>query len=146
MSDKKIIPDNAKIKSYSEKALTPFIDLLYQYKTDVHPYWEALAKGMNGAVTALSNSSQNNNSKAERVVANWFERGHSWISISHDKFKTIDKNEFLTYVHGEALKHPGLAFASSYFAGLIAGRISRYTSDLKKHTDIVEEKKTPPIH
>jgi hypothetical protein len=146
MNDKKAGIDSSKLKSYSEKALLPFVDLLYQYKEDIHPYWEALSKGMNGAVQALSNSASVNNSKAERIVASWFERGHSWVNLSHDKFKTIDKNAFVSFVHGEALKHPGLAFASSYFAGLIAGRVTRFSTDLRKQTEVVEEKKTPPIH
>lgn len=146
MSDKKINQESSKIRTYSEKALIPFVDLLYQYREEVHPYWEALSKGMNGAVTTLTNSAQNNNSKAERIVANWFERGHAWVNNSHDKFKSVDKNTFLSFIHGEALKHPGLAFASSYFAGLIAGRLSRHSSDMKKTVEVTEDKKTPPVH
>ena len=140
----------SKIRDYGKKSLAPMIDLVSKYKGDITPYFSAIGKGLQGAVTALegnsgmnsgmssgmssdsassmntSSSSSESSSQADQVVAGWFRDANGWFTGAQEKISSGNAKDLLTYLEAEAAKSPGLMFSTSYVVGLFFGRLGRH--------------------
>ncbi|HXH29838.1 MAG TPA: hypothetical protein VNJ01_03395 [Bacteriovoracaceae bacterium] len=140
----------SKLKDYGKKSLAPLIDLVSKYKGDINPYFSAIGRGLQGAVSALDgnsssesmNSSINTSSsktssasssvgsevgsEADQIVAGWFRDASGWFTGAQEKIASGNAKELLNYLEAEAAKSPGLMFSTSYVVGLFVGRMGRH--------------------
>jgi hypothetical protein len=114
--------EQSRFKEYGKKSLAPLTNLLHKYKSEVDPYFSAIAKGFDGAVSVLANEP----SDADRTVSRWFQEASTWLGNAKEKFQSADAKELLQYLEEETRKHPGLMFSSSYIAGMAFGRLGRH--------------------
>jgi hypothetical protein len=146
----------SKFREYGKKSMAPLVDLLNKYQGDITPYFNAVGKGLQGAVDALSTPSSNlqnvasnagdalggaiggsvgeeisssttsSSSEADIAVAGWFREAANWFNGAREKISSGNTKDLLNFVEAEGRRSPGLLFSSSYVAGLVLGRMGRH--------------------
>ena len=122
--------ETSQLQEYGKKSLTPFVDLIHQYRNDITPYLAALGKGLQAACDSFQESEQM--PEADRVVSGWFSEMNRWFVGAREKINSSDEKDFLRFLEEEARAHPAAMFSSSYIAGLLFGRMGRHMVRMKK--------------
>lgn len=120
---------SSKLKEYGKKSLSPFVDLIRQYKGDIGPYISALSKGLQAASDAFETPQEK--SEPEQVVSGWFREVNNWFTGAREKIESSNEEDFLRFLEEEARARPAVMFSSSYIAGLLFGRMGRHLARLK---------------
>ncbi len=109
-----------KLKEYGTKAYGPIIQVVTKYQDEITPYLSAVIKGLQGGVDALS---QESSSAQEQVVRGWLQEATSGLEEARAKLESKDVKSLVSFIEGQANRHPSIMFSASYVAGLFLGRI-----------------------
>lgn len=126
------LPRMDELKDYGKKSLTPLIDLVSKYKTEVNPYFSALSKGLQAAAEAYKEEPETIGQadaatrQAEVAIGSWFREANDWLNGINKKIQTGKTNELLDYLEEQAQRHSAMMFSVSYIAGLVFGRVGRH--------------------
>lgn len=123
-----------RMKHVGEAGAGPFIELLHNYRGNVLEVMDAIEDGLRAAHRKLSESG----SKSTQLVANQFSSGADMIERLRGPVASGQKDDLFKMIESQGSDHQEMVFAASVIAGMIVGRIGRYSSQATEHMDPTE--------
>src|SRR3989338_6015859 len=117
--------NQSKSQEYSKKSLEPLVNLFHNRRENLTPYMSAIGTGLEGAIKAIEGNQ--NPDDASKYISGWFKEAQGWFQNIQEKFKNKDPQELMSFLETESKTRPALMFSMSYVAGLIFGRLTKYT-------------------